>query len=200
MKKTFLSAILLSFALAAAGCSSSSDTSTSSAKNDSSVEVSVVSESNESKESTVKGTETDTTEDQVVPLFNFEPIKTALQDQNFSLKDENYKDAAMTLTAEGEDGTFDVRAEKFETAEDAEKSYAQAISELENDSYQLVNAYSTDITDLTILINDVNNVYALVGVDKESTDVYILQDILEGAEPTVLNAMKSLGFNIGDAE
>ncbi len=200
MKKPFLSAILLSFALAAAGCSSSSDPSTSSAKNDSSVEVSVVSESNESKESTVKGTETDTTEDQVVPLFNFEPIKTALQNQNFSLKDENYKDAAMTLTAEGEDGTFDVRAEKFETAEDAEKSYAQAISELESDSYQLVNAYSTDTTDLTILINDVNNVYALVGVDKESTDVYILQDILEGAEPTVLNAMKSLGFNIGDAE
>lgn len=197
MKKTFLSAILLSFALAAAGCSSSSDSSANSAGNDSSAAVSVVSESDES---TVKGTETDTTEDQVVPLFNFEPIKTALQDQNFVLKDENYKDAVMTLVAQGDEGTFDVRAEKLETAEDAQKSYAQAISELENDSYQLVNAYSTDTTDLTVLINDVNNVYALIGVDKESMDVYILQDILEGAEPSVLDAMKSLGFKTEEAD
>ena len=53
---------------------------------------------------------------------------------------------------------------------------------------------TNDVTDLTVLMNDVNNVYALVGVDKESNDLYVIQDILEGAEPTVLDVMKNLGF------
>lgn len=189
MKKQFLPIFALALAITAAGCSSGTSSFAASSAKASSAQT-----SSESVITVENVPEIDSDASMVVPMFNFEPLKTALADQNFILKDETYNGAAMTLTAEGESGSFDVRAEKFENADDATKGYAQAISQLENESYQLVNAYTNDATDLTVLMNDVNTVYALVGVDKEANDLYVMQDILEGAEPTVLEVMKNLGF------
>ncbi len=177
MKKYVLGAAALSMLIALAGCSSSDDTSK---KTSSQTTTEQTSQTTESQAPAHDGPD-------------YTAFKDAFTGKGFTIKDETQEGNILHFTASNENGDVQVKAEKFASPEDTLSVYYAETGQLQNDGYQIVNAWTDDRGELSEMVNNVNNVYALVGAQKESCEVYTLQNLMEANYDTCKSILQELG-------
>lgn len=176
MKKFTLGAAALSMVLALAGCSSNSDSSKTS-----------------SATSTEQSSQTTESQTSAQATGDYASLKNSFINKGFTIQDESQDGNILNFTAANDSGDVHAKAERFASPEDTLQVYYNEVAQLQNEGYVLVNAWTDDRGELSELTNTTNNVYALVGAQKESCEVYTLQDILEGDYDTCKSILQEQG-------
>lgn len=129
-----------------------------------------------------------------IPLVNFEDVKNAFSEAGFSLDEEEAQGMDIQFRANSAEGELKVYAQKMESVEQAETFVQNKIEALEADGYTLQDTQSTDSTTLSTLVLPSTGVHCFVGLDKEATRVYVLEEVAESSHSRLEQALQSLGF------
>ncbi len=129
-----------------------------------------------------------------IPVVNFEDVKAAFKEAGFSLDGENAQGMELEFEARNSAGELKISAQKMESIEQAEAFVQDKITALESNGYEVENTQTTDDTALTTLVFPSNGIHYFVGLDKEATRVYVVEEISESSHQGLEVALHSLGF------
>lgn len=133
-----------------------------------------------------------------MPLINFEDVKTAFQEDGYTLSEETPQDMELTFVAQKGNDRVNVYVEKMETTEQANSFVQDKVAELEGQGYTLEsNPQSSQADGPAIfaelfIFNTGNNGYTYIGVDNEANRVYMFET--NENIPEFENVLHSLGF------
>lgn len=134
-----------------------------------------------------------------MPLVNFEDVKTAFQEDGYTLSDETPQDMELTFVATNGDNTIHVYVQKMESTDQANTYVQDKIAELEaqgetlESNPQSSQADGPDIFAELFVFNNGNGGYTYVGVDNEANRVYVLET--NESMSDIENILHSLGFS-----
>jgi hypothetical protein len=177
MKRAILSLLSLSMVFAAAGCSAKQ-------------------EAEGSNPGIVEEVDGTSTEEMESPAFteSAQALQDAFQDAGYTLSDIDLETDELSFKASGTNGVLEVEAHYYATVDEARAAYKSNNTDLNNDGYSLVTAYSADGWEISETMNNELNYYALSGVMDKLKVTYEIEDILEGDIDSALKVLESLGF------
>lgn len=128
----------------------------------------------------------------------FDSAKSAVTSAGFTIQNEETEGKDWSADLLNDSGTVDISVERKVNAETARAEYKSELDDLQNDGYMQINTYSSTDHEMTVMLNDVDNVYGIVGVDDTAGEVVTMEDILESNKDACMSVMKALGFTTTD--
>lgn len=189
MNRKFISAIALSL-LMAAGCSSTPAEKPAEPSDDKTTTT------QPAKDDKTNSDQTATDNQTPAVSADFEAVRKAAVDAGFTVQEEDIDKDDYDLDLMNDTGKVELSVEIKADSSSARAEYKNEIDDELNDGYQQVNTYTSDGKELSLLINDINNMYTIVAVDDATSQVITIDDILEGNRDACLNIMKSLGYPV----